>query len=108
EFKGTFEWNIEPSGQEPDVIFINVFTPEAPPFIPEPIPHWHTVLPGSERRVTIPDAVRAELRAKLGGSPVFVTFITGSQPKFEFPEWNYSNIGLASFTSFTYHSFWIV
>lgn len=108
-FSGTFEWEVEPSAVEPDVIHINVYQPEAPPFVPDPIPEWHVVLPGDERRVSIPEAVLDELRAKFGGETILrVDLITGSQPRFEFPEWNYMNISLGNFSSFTFHQFHIV
>lgn len=106
KFNGTIEWTIEPSAEEPDVIYIDIYQPETL-FSPR-ISEWHMVLPGDERRVTVPDAVRDALRAKLGDTPIRVDIIAGSQPTFDFPEWNYAGIGLASFTSFTYHAFMMV
>jgi hypothetical protein len=107
-FDGTFEWEIEPSAEEPDVIHISVYQP--PTLLsPDPIPEWHVVLPGDERRVTMPDAVRDALRLKFGGQALLlVDFITGSQPTFEFPGWNYAGISLGNFTNFTFHQFGIV
>lgn len=108
-FDGVFEWEIEPSPEEPDVITIAVLEPGNSLLGTPPIPQWHAVLPGNERRVVLPDAVRDALRAKYGGqTALMVQFATGSQPKFDFPEWNYVNTGLGNFNSFTYHVFGIV
>lgn len=107
-FEGTFEWEIEPSAQEPDVIYISVYQPPSL-FSPDPIPEWHVVLPGDERRVTMPESVRQALSLKFGGQTVLaVDFITGSQPTFDFPGWNYAGISLGNFTSFTFHRIGIV
>lgn len=108
-FNGTFEWEIEPGAEQPDVIHVRVYQPAVPPFQPDPIPEWHVVLPGNERRVTMPDAVLEALRARFETSTVLlVDLIGGSQPRFDFPEWNYLNISLGTFTNFTFHQIGIV
>jgi len=95
----TLEWEIAPSALEPDVIFINLFQPT----LAGSIPHWHVVLPGDERRVTVPADVVAALQARLGGAFLVANIITGSQPSFSFPDWNYAGVSIGSFHSFTWH-----
>src|SRR5690606_10318872 len=99
KLNGVFEWRIDATGDEPDVVYIDIYVPGMNPG--ERTSHWHMVVPGSERRVVVPQEVVQTLRDRLGSSPVRVDIIGGKHPTFDFPEWNYPSIGLANFTAFT-------
>jgi len=100
----TLEWEIASSAVEPNLISINIFQP----VLGGSIPHWHVVLPGDERRVTVPTELVAALTERLEGAFVIVQFVTGAQPTFSFPNWNYLTVNLGSLSSFTIHQFALV
>lgn len=106
KLNGVFEWRIDATGDEPDVVYIDIYVPGMNPG--ERTSHWHMVVPGSERRVVVPQEVVQTLRDRLGSSPVRVDIIGGKHPTFDFPEWNYPSIGLANFTAFTITAFMMI
>ncbi len=98
-FEGVIEWE-RGAGPEPEIAYVIIELPRqgAPA-----LPIWHIVLPGSERRVTMPTSVVDGLRASFPeGTTLRLTLITGSEPRFSFDQWDYSDTSMASYTSFTY------
>ncbi len=97
-FNGVIEWTAE-AGPTPEVAVVSIDEPT----MAGPIPQWNMVLPGSERRVSVPPAVLQRLRDKYPpGTALQLTIITGREPRFSFDQWNYSNLSLDAFSSFTY------
>ncbi len=97
-FTGVIEWERSP-GPEPEISFIEI----AEPGMFGDVPQWHIVVPGSERRVTMPASMVNALRDKYEpGSMLKLTLIQGREPRFGFDQWAYDDTSIASYTSFTF------
>ncbi|HEY0839509.1 MAG TPA: hypothetical protein VGD74_04935, partial [Vulgatibacter sp.] len=97
--EGTIEWKREP-GPTPEFAWVLVENANTG------APIWHAVLPGSEKRFTIPSPILARLREDLNmGASLRVTLVQGVEPRFDFGQWSYFDMGLNAYTSFTYDVF---
>lgn len=98
QFQGTIEW-LHEAGPEPEVAQVQIDEPT----LAGPIPQWHMVVPGSERRITVPPSVLQRLRNKYPpGTTLQLTLITAREPRFSYDQWNYTNLDVPAFTSFTW------
>lgn len=96
-FEGTIEW-VQEAGPTPDVMKITIEELT----MMGPVLQWHMVLPGTETQVTVPPSALQALRAKYPpGTPLLLELTTGREPRFAYEQWNYDNLDLPSFTSFT-------
>ncbi len=97
-FHGTIEWSRE-AGPEALLTMVQIDEPT----MAGPVPQWQIVVPGNETRVVVPPSVVQMLNDKYDpGMQLELTLITGREPRFDFDQWNYQNLGLDAFTSFTY------
>ena len=97
-FAGVIEWTAE-AGPDAELAIVQIDEPT----LAGPIPQWQMVVPGDETRVQVPPSVVDMLRQKYPpGTTLQLTLITGREPRFAFDQWNYQNLGLDAFTSFTY------
>jgi IPT/TIG domain len=102
-FTGEIEWTAEP-GPTPDIAYVQIDEPT----LAGPIPQWQMVLPGNERRVLVPPDVVEQLRAKYPeGTVLMGTIVTAIEPRFSYDQWNYQNLFLDAFTSYTVDGFLI-
>lgn len=96
-FDGTIEWQVGP-GPAAEVAFVSI--DDGNPFGPTPL--WHIVLPGTERRVSLPRSVVQDLRASFPpGTQLRLLISLGREPRFSFDQWTYADIYLSSFTSYS-------
>lgn len=97
-FDGVIEWSAEP-GPAPEVIYLRIDEPT----LFGAILQWEMIVPGTENRVAVPPSVLQRLRSKYApGTGLQLTIIRGREPRFSYDQWNYRNLGLDAFTSFTY------
>jgi len=94
---GIVEWKRD-DGPTPEIVHAQIETSQG-------IPVWHAVLPGTERRFTIPPSVIDSLRAQFRGAQMRMTLVQGAEPRFDFGQWGYADMGLNAYTSFTYDTF---
>jgi len=103
-FAGVFDWTAE-NGPTADIAYLQIDEPTPTGAL---IPQWHIVVPGNERRVSVPPEVLQRLRNKYDpGTALVVTHVTGVEPRFSYDQWNYQNLFVDAFTSFTVDQFLI-
>lgn len=62
---------------------------------------WTGIAPGTERVMTIPPPVIADMKTKIGqGEQPFVQLIAIRSPRFDYNHWSYGQLSLDSWTSF--------
>ncbi|HWV37686.1 MAG TPA: IPT/TIG domain-containing protein [Vulgatibacter sp.] len=94
---GIVEWSRR-YGPTPEVVYALIETSGGTPV-------WHAVLPGTEQRFAIPPPVMDKVRAQFHGAQLRMTLVQGAEPRFDFGQWGYADMGLNAYTSFTYDSF---
>jgi hypothetical protein len=72
------------------------------------VPQWHIFLPGSERKVTVPQSLVALLHEKFPDSPLGMFVNTAREPRFTYDKWTYEDIlYLPKYSSFTSDGYWV-
>jgi len=94
---GIVEWTRE-DGPTPEIVHAQIVTSQG-------FPVWHAVLPGTERRFAIPTSVLSTIRAQFPREQMRMTLVQGAEPRFDFGQWGYTDMGLNAYTSFTYDTF---
>lgn len=96
-FEGTVAWAQE-AGPTPDVLTVTIEELT----MTGRVLQWEMVLPGSETQVTVPETALQALRAKYPpGAELLLTLTGAREPRFAYEQWNYDNLSLPSYTSFT-------
>lgn len=94
----TIEWT-RGAGPTPDLSYVFIEDPQT--FMPL----WHIVVPGGDVRVTVPEAVRNELRRRFSPEDeLLLTLVQGIEPRFAYDQWSYDELSTHAFTSFTVDS----
>lgn len=94
----SLEWTVDP-GPQPEFFFLQLNEFTLAGFVPQ----WHMVVPGTERRVTIPPAAWAKMVAKFEGKSLFLSIIGAREPRFTYDSWTYTNVrSFLEYNSFTY------
>lgn len=97
-FSGQIEWTITP-GPAAEIAMVDIFIPG----MAGPISFWHIVLPGTERRVSLPPSAVSALKARFSpGELIYMNILLAREPRFAYDQWTYGDMSLDAFTSYTF------
>jgi hypothetical protein len=96
DFLGSVAFDLGP-GPPADLAQLQISTPTAP--------LWTVILPGSQRQASLPQGALTALLDHLPpGTPLVINVTADRAPRFDYGHWSYGDLGLLSWTSFSFGS----